>query len=388
MTENLQVGGWLKATHEVDVVAASTSSAIGLVVAGGAEISVSADRGNLSLKTAGTMLIGGRVETTGYAAAPVLATGGTLAQADASSAPAVYVGGRLFAQGSATLLLGSGEATSVASDLTIDVTGSIETIDGSVRAINGRHGTLDGPIVARDATADAELVGFDSLDVRGRIVAGQRLTLGANSAAAIGAMTTGAMTSDAAATGAVTVFATSMLESQTSVLIEGRSVDFRGLLTTTSATATTTDREIVVRATGTDASDSVQLSGQFDVAGSVGIESNRDVRMTDFVSIQSGAASGWSITADGDVLLGDVEQNPDGTYRSLAVRMQAARFFDVTSGGRFALSGGSRLAVSDAEGQFTATASDSVSLIGSIHGGASFNSAGQLIWTGRDASVS
>ncbi|HND53294.1 MAG TPA: hypothetical protein PLV92_12880, partial [Pirellulaceae bacterium] len=351
-----------------------------------------------------------------------------------TSSAAIYLGGRVFSHGGATLWIGDvgttnlsggtnvGGTTSPEWDLTVDVTGSIETSDGSLVVTGGHRAKIDGAIVVRGATAEVSLVGFDSLDVHGRIAAGQRLALGADGPAATGSslnvaagarldslggaeisLASGAdlvvdgligrqfapsSLSLSTATGSVNVGATAILESQSMVLVEGRAVEFRGALRTTGSTTSTTDAEVTVRATGAAAADTVALSGQFDVAGTVSVESNSDVRFTDFVAIQSGADNGWTVVADGDVLFGDVEQKPSGAYRSLAVRMQAERFFNVTSGGDIDLVGGSRLAISGADGQLTATAEGRVVLVGSIFGGGSFNSAGELTWTGGDADIS
>ncbi|HND53380.1 MAG TPA: hypothetical protein PLV92_13315, partial [Pirellulaceae bacterium] len=78
LADSLHVGGWLRATNSLTVHATAGTSATGIALDSGAAIETTGDGATLLLDTPASMLIGGRVATTGAGVAPVLQAGGEL----------------------------------------------------------------------------------------------------------------------------------------------------------------------------------------------------------------------------------------------------------------------------------------------------------------------
>ncbi|HBC59947.1 MAG TPA: hypothetical protein DC058_01870, partial [Planctomycetaceae bacterium] len=323
---------------------------------------------------------------------------------NAAASSGIYIGNRVLAHQGFSVNAASNTWTAAMFEL--DVAGSIEVSTQSISLSGADSMLLKGSLISQQGNVTVE--SKDSLEVRNVVSAGGNILLRATAGdltltATSRADAAGTITLDAlgtvrldgpigfnnapqallvtAQTSILASQSTSSVRSAAEVSLTAPVVQFDGLLTTTGRTAATNDYEVRLTAT-----DELRLTGQFTTAGSVLLDTPSDPLIYNFTGIQTGSGSRWKIVSAGNVSLGRITQN-GAAATAQGVRLQAvAELLVQTTSGSVTVPTGSQLAVSDDSGRLRLVGTD-VQVVGTLLGGASFNGTGQVIWTGRSASV-
>ncbi|MFM7073305.1 MAG: hypothetical protein ACKO38_16075, partial [Planctomycetota bacterium] len=169
--------------------------------------------------------------------------------------------------------------------------------------------------------------------------------------------------------------------------LEAESIDFRGRIVSTATSASATDYSMVFKATN-PAGTGVRMAGNLSLAGSVQVISPNDVVFDGMVATQTGANSGWDITAPGNIRFGLVTAKDGGGYENRGARVGAAQYMRVNAGGWIEVAAGAQLFARNTNSSLELTAGGDITVIGTVVGGGTIGSNGATTWTGAGAKVS
>ncbi|MEI7699746.1 MAG: hypothetical protein WCK86_08130, partial [Planctomycetia bacterium] len=318
----------------------------------------------------------------------------------------VYIGNRIYVESKLQMSSGTPGIFNIES-FELDLAGAIEVQSGSIEMTSARSMDLKGSLISRDGSvivsSDGDLVlngrirggqnvtvdaGSGPLSLRpaSRVDAGGTLRLEANGDlqmdGPVGALVAPRNLLVTSLTGEVRVPAlTGNMTASDSIVVKAPRVLFDGVLSTTGTTAATGDFEVQIIA-----SERLQLTGAFHVAGSVLIDAPEDFSIFNFTATQTDSASRWKLDAADDLYLGRLVTDISGAKQIEGVQISAAGGLEITTAGSLTVPAGSKLAVSsnDARIQLNGAA---IEVSGVLLAGAAIAGDGTVSWTGRSASI-
>ncbi|MEY4181071.1 MAG: hypothetical protein RLY70_4646, partial [Planctomycetota bacterium] len=342
----------------------------------------------------------------------------------ASTAPkaSVRIGARVVASGSITVNTDRDASIATgAADFQLPKGGSLKSTGGNVVVTgSGGYAKIEGGLQAPGTGGDVRVTNYANIDVSGLIEAGDEIVLEATAPGGtdpsvnlmfggeVRSLNKGALTITASkdiyvdvslgidyefsslnlasTSGKVVMGPNGGFRTSGKLALEAESIDFRGRIVSTATSANATDYTMIFKATN-PAGTGVRMAGNLSVAGSVQVISPNDIVFDGMVATQTGANSGWDITAPGNIRFGTVTAKDGGGFENRGARVGAAQYMRVNAGGWIEVAAGAQLFARNANSVTELTAGSDITVIGTVVGGGTIGSNGATTWTGNNAKV-
>ncbi|MFT5030879.1 MAG: hypothetical protein ACI9VS_003341, partial [Candidatus Binatia bacterium] len=303
-------------------------------------------------------------------------------------------------------------------NLDFGVTGRLETLSGGLVFNLGNDAVLFGSLVARGPGADVILTANRSLDLRGDVTAQDDIIISAGSDLVPGLRsiythgTSSLTTLDDGGviriTGVNDVVINSVIgedqpnlklmeitstdgtlsvEKEAGQLLtgaqlnlSGRVLNIDGVVTSSRATASTTDNEVVLRAV-----DNISLTGTLSLQGSMRVTSDADINLSNIRLLITNPGQHLIVDAAGDVRLGNTIPVA-GFSDPTATVLQADDYVQFIVGGNLLIGYDAQVYASGDDSEIRIEAKG-LAVVGLVYAGASFDQASVFTWTGKKGSV-
>ncbi|MDA1276506.1 MAG: hypothetical protein O2960_21015, partial [Verrucomicrobia bacterium] len=310
-------------------------------------------------------------------------------------------------------------------DLDLDVTGLLETVDASIILSPGDNGVVKGDVVAGGAGSNVEIHSARALTIQGHLEAAKNIVLTAGTDVTPGETsitTTGTSklkstggNGEILITGLNDVVINSLvgpgsvglsqiriesqegelslaresgwIETDVRLLLLGKDLDLAGVVRSLGVSVEPNEYEVEFIATN-----NAQLHGDMQFAGSVLVSAGANLDVYNTVLRADGTGQTMNLAAVGNITLGreaialDHDVLPDGQRFMQTALITADTRMGITAGNLLTVNSGSRILASGLDSQVDIDAG-SVSLVGSIYGGATVDENNDVVWTGNSADV-
>ncbi|MFA7060380.1 MAG: hypothetical protein WC156_06130, partial [Pedobacter sp.] len=314
-------------------------------------------------------------------------------------------------------------------DFELDVTGTLETLEGGIILNPGDNGVVWGDLIARGAGADIVINAKDTLELRGDLLAQDDIIITAGTTVKAGEVSiythgtshfntidsdgvisiTGLNNVDinsaigvdspllrslqiTSTEGAlwiigkeytlhgVTIQGAGNIQTAGELLLSGKNVDIEGIVRSTRFTAAAYDNEIMVDATG-----AVVIHGDLSLAGSLLVSAGDDVSIHN-TSLIAGSGQRITINSAGDLLLGDAALTASST-NPMAATISADRLVEFNIGGQMIVAADA-LVFSEAADSKINIVADKLAVMGSLRAGYKYDVTSGSVWSGNNGTVS
>ena len=312
----------------------------------------------------------------------------------------------------------SSENADGSQDLEFDVTGVLETLSGGITFDLGTDGIMKGNLIARGRGSDITIHADETLQLHGDITAQDDIFITAGSTIVDGKEslythgTSRLNTIDPDGTisligvndvrinskigannpelGLLEVKSTNgtlildqeggWLETGAQLNLIAKKLDLSGVIKSNRATPAVYDNELYLKA-----DESMNLSGSFDLDGSMKLESAGNIELENIRLLINSPGQHLEIEAKGDVLLGNI--NPtQGDTNPHAVVLQADSYLDIETEGILHIASDAQL-YTKGDNSAINIESETLALIGTVYAGAAFDETNGYSWTGKAANI-